>query len=119
MISDVAGDFATGTYTVTRRAAGAMAAGRYTPGASSTFTAIMSVQPTGARDQVIMPSGVHYEDAVVCYTATELRAHDASTGAGDEFSFNGDTYRVFAVEGPWVLDGSTHYVARAARRAVP
>lgn len=116
---DVIGDFATGTYTVTRRAAGVPVAGRVTPGAATTFDVVMSVQPTGARDQVVMPEGLHYEDAVVCYSATELKGATYGTGQGDEFTFGGDTYRVFAVEGPWTMDGDTHWVCRAARRRVP
>lgn len=113
-------DFATGTYTVTRTAVGAYdSAGRYTAGSTSTFSVVASVQPTSARDQVVMPEGIHYEDAVVVYVATELRAFDASTGAGDTFPYRGDTYRVFSVEGPWELDGDAHYVARATRQAIP
>lgn len=115
----VIADFATGTYTVTRTAPGAFTLGRYAPGATSTFSAVMSVQPTGARDQVIMPEGIHYEDAVVCYVAEELHAFDATTGAGDKFTYRGEVYRVFAVEGPWELDGGAHYVARASRQVVP
>lgn len=112
-------DFATGTYTVTRRAAGALVAGRLVAGATSTFSVVMSVQPTGARDQVLMPEGVHYEDAVVAYSATELKPQKVDTGHGDEFTHEGETYRVFAVEGPWTMDGDTHWVVRAARRRVP
>lgn len=108
-------DFRTGVYTVSRPGAGTVSAGVYTPGAATTFTIDAVVQPVG-HDLRVVPEGRRVEDVRRIYTVTLLR----STASGpDVVTIDGDPYEVFRVDGPWTMDGETHYVAYAARQTVP
>lgn len=118
-LTDVIGVFGTGTYTVTRTAAGARTLGRYAPGATSTFTIAASVQPLTGREIKALPEGDHADEHRVVYTTTELRTLMASVGAPDSVSIDGEAWDVARVEkwpGP---SGTTHYRARVSRKARP
>lgn len=100
--------------TVTRRAAGARSAGIVTPGSSSTFDTIVSIQPMGARQAQMLPEGIRQRSPVVLYGADELKATDPSTGAvGDTFAWKGRTYEVTGVE-DWTTHGG-FYKSTAAK----
>lgn len=119
MLLATIGSLKTGTYTVTRRAGGAHATGRYTAGASSTFPIVAVVQPyQGGRKMLPLPEGVRAEETKLLHTATELRTRD-NNGEADSVVILGDTYVVFAVEGPFTLGASTHFEVYAARRTKP
>ena len=78
------GSGASGAYTVTRQAPGAYASltGKYVAGSASTFTIIAAVHPySPGRHQVVIPEGMRTEDVRVLWTATELKALDASADA--------------------------------------
>lgn len=119
MLLSTIGSLKTGTYTVTRTANGTTTLGRYTSGASSTFPIVAVVQPyQGGRKMLPLPEGVRAEETKLLHTATELRTHD-NDGEADSIVILGDTYVVFAVEGPFTLGASTHFEVYAARRTIP
>lgn len=107
--------FSTGTYTVTRTAAGSSTLGRYTAGATSTFDIVASVQPVTGRDLLAMPEGLRADETRIVYTTTELRALTAASDA-DVVAIDGEVWGVVQVE-RWQAFGGTHYRALAARRA--
>jgi len=111
--SDGDGD---GAYTITRRAPGTTMLGRYTPGATSTFPITAVVVPFGQNELIVLPEGQHVEDTRVVYTSTHLHA---TPGAPDLITIGGDPFAVLAVQGPYELDGDTHFVAYVARQRIP
>lgn len=119
---DVIDDFATsdgegaGLYLVARRAAGTVTAGRYAPGAITVLEITASVQPFGTNPLIVLPEGARVEDARAIYTATQLYP---APGEPDLVTIGGLTYAVFAVQGPYELDGDVTWIAYAARQDVP
>jgi len=107
--------FKTGTYTVTRTAAGTRTLGRYTAGAASTFSIEASVQPVTGRDLQAMPEGQRAEETKVVYTTTELRTRTPA-GEPDTIAIDSETWAVTKVE-RWDAFGDTHYRAYVARQA--
>ena len=119
MLLGTIGSLKTGTYTVTRTAGGSKLLGRYTPGASSTFPIDAVVQPyQGGRKMLPLPEGVRSEETKHIHTATALRTRDVG-GEADAISIGGETYHVWAVEGPFTLGASTHYEVYASKRSKP
>lgn len=120
-LNDNIADFATssgngdGTYTVTRRAAGTTTNGRYTPGASSTFTITAVVVPLGSAGLDVVPEGYRVEDLLTVLTDVELRP--SATGP-DTLVVNGEAYAVYSVNS-FEIDGETHWEAKIARQVVP
>lgn len=109
-------DFQTGTYTVTRYAAGSYTNGVFTPGGTSTFSVAAAVQPIPqGRKLVIGPEGQSANDLRSLWTSTELRA---TAGTPDTVSIGSETWKVFEVE-TWTGLGETHYCAFVARQAIP
>lgn len=91
--------------TVTRRATGSRVKGVMTPGSSSTFDTVASVQPMSARQAQMQPEGIRQRSPVVLCGGDELKATDPATGAvGDTFSWHGRTYEVTGVE-DWTVHG--------------
>lgn len=118
LLSSIAG-LRTGTYTVTRTAANTLLLGRAVAGSTSTFSIVAVVQPyAGGRKMLPLPEGVRAEETKHIHTATALRTTD-SAGEADSISIDGTTYRVWAVEGPYTLGGSTHYEAYASKKGRP
>lgn len=101
----------TGTYTVTRLAAGTRTLGKVTAGAPSTFEIVASVQPPSGRLLRVLAEGQLADDMRVVYTATELRIKDRITLAGERFD-------VSRVE-PWEAFGESHWRAFCARAVAP
>lgn len=119
MLLNTIASLKTGTYTVTRTADAAPVMGRKVAGSSSTFPIVAVVQPyQGGRKMLPLPEGVRSEETVHVHTATALRTRDDG-GEADSISIDGEDYRVWAVEGPFKLRGSTHYEAYASRRTRP
>lgn len=114
-LTGVIGAFATGSYTVTRTAAGATALGRYTAGSTSSFDIAASVQPVSGRDLLALPEGLRADETRIVYTTTELRALTSASDT-DAITIDGETWDVVRVE-RWQAFGGTHYRALAARRA--
>jgi hypothetical protein len=109
----------TGTYTVTRTASGSLTQGRFTPGGTTTLDIEAVVQPySGGRKMLPLPEGIRAEDTKLLHTTTPLRTAD-NTGEADKITILGDTFVVWAVQGPYTLGGSTHYEAYVTRRTVP
>lgn len=113
-LTGVISRFKTGTYTVTRTAAGTRTLGRYTPGAPSTFSIVASIQPVTGRDLQTLPEGQRAEETRVVYTTTELRTRTA-TVEPDTLSIDSETWAVTKVE-RWQAFGGTHYRAMVARQ---
>lgn len=109
--------FASGTYTVTRKAAGTVSVGDYTPGATTTFSIVASVQPISGRELSVLPQGQRGEEVRVVYTLTELKTRTPATEP-DTISIGGETWEVFRTES-WEAFGATHYRAHVARKVVP
>lgn len=109
--------FATGTYTVTRTAAGGNTAGRYTAGATSTFSIVASVQPVTGRYLRVLAEGQRADEARLIFTSTELRTR-TPTNEPDLLAVDGETWEVFRVN-RWQHLGETHYVVMASRKVVP
>lgn len=89
--------FPTGTYTVTRTAAGTYTNGKYTAGAASTFPIVADVQPVSGELLRDLPEGRRAEETRVLFTLTELRALKPTTDS-DVVAIDGESWRVFKVE---------------------
>ena len=113
MLSGVVSSFQTGTYTVTRNAAGSYTEGVWSSGSSSTFTIAAVVQPALGKDLEIVPEGIHASDTRKVWTTTALRTADQNQEP-DTITIGGEGYRVINVL-PWEgLDGD-HYECLVAK----
>lgn len=101
-LSDVISTFATGTYTVTRRAASTYSNGVRVAGSTSTLSITASVQPVTGRELERLPEGMRTTEVVKLYTTTALRTADS--GDPDHISIDGETYEVQLVE-RWTAKG--------------
>lgn len=115
--------FKTGTYTVTRTAAGTRALGIYTPGATSTFNIDADMQPyrgeRGGLETMPLPEGYRAENMRTLYTTTELYPV-SQTGVADTISIDSETWEVFKVQSwivPWLSD--SYYKVTIARQERP
>ena len=63
----------------------------------------------------MLPEGVHAEDVRVLFTADPLQV----TPTPDVISIQGEDYAVIKSNGPYTLNGFTHYEVYAARQVVP
>lgn len=88
-----------------RRAVGSYVNGVWVPGALSTVTATVSIQPASARDRQILPEGDRTRETVRVYSPVELKTtlEGSSAQAPDEFTWQGRLYRVKSVE-RWIGD---------------
>ena len=107
--------FSTGTYTVTRRAAGSLVEGTYTPGATSTFSIDASIQPVTGRNVKAMPEGRRPEELRVVYTRTELVAVSPGHGVGDVVTYKGEPWEVVTSQQWPDLSGGEYTKAFIAR----
>jgi hypothetical protein len=113
----VIGRFETGTYTVTRTAQGVYTNGRYTPGATTTFPIVASIQPVTGRDLQLLPEGQHASESRIVYTTTELRSR-ATANDPDTIAIDGEAWDVISFE-RWEAFGDTHWRGIAGRRPAP
>lgn len=117
-LNGVIARFATGTYTVTRTAAGTLSAGHYTAGATSTFSIVASVQPASGRSLRVLAEGRRGDEVRELYTTTELRLGAAGSIDPDTVSIDGETWEVCNVKRSQHF-GETHYVVLISRKTVP
>ena len=97
--------FQSGTYTVTRQAAGSYVDGDWTPGADSTFPVDADLQPMSGNDLKILPEGQHGEEMQKMYLAVEL--FTAREGKQpDEVTIDGAQWRVINVRKYTILTGN-------------
>lgn len=86
--------FKTGAYTVTRRAGGTHGTdGRYTPGATSTFSTTGAFFPLLGRQLQLLPDGVRASDAREGFTEDELQCAPL---APDVVTIDGEQWGVVA-----------------------
>ena len=76
-LADVIALCASGTYSVTRRAAPTVVNGYAVPGATSTLSITASVQPAPGRALDLLPEGYRNRGGLLCFTATVLRTAQA------------------------------------------
>lgn len=113
-LADVVLHLASGTYTVTRQTGGSYVNGIWTPGGSSTFSIVASIQPTSGEDLVRLPEGVRTRELVTVFTPTELQVKNAPAGTeADRIAYKGASYEVQTVE-KWDEQGG-FYRAVAAK----
>lgn len=104
----VIGDFATGTYTVSRPGAQTVTDGMVTEAAASTFSIQASIQPAKGRVlELGAPEARHVSAGLTCYAVTELRV-------GDTISYKSQSWRVTDVK-HWEEWGEEHWVASLAK----
>ncbi len=97
VVAAILGEAST-TYAVTRFAAGSRANGIYTPGATSSVSVLMTVQPASPKEIQVLPEGLRNREIVRCHATTEIRAASRSAGtAGDRFTHNGEVYEFIQV----------------------
>src|SRR5688572_25549865 len=113
-LTDVIAAFASGTYTVTRGVAGTTTNGRYTAGATSTFTITATIQPATGRDLKLLAAGNHGEEMLTVYATTALQCGPVP----DVVTYSGESWKTVNVR-RWEAFGGTHYVALIARMATP
>lgn len=115
--TDAIGSLATGSYTVTRHAAGTRVQGRSVPGAVSTFSIIASVQPVTGRQLQDLPEGQRGTETIAIYTRTELKTRSADSEP-DLVDNEGVPFEVVRVE-RWRAFSDVHYRAYAMRTERP
>jgi hypothetical protein len=97
----------TGSYTVTRTAAGSHVAGRFVPGSDSTFSIDAVVQPVRGHELMTLPESRHGEEIKAVFTVTELLLKD-------KLAIGDDSFEVFRSE-KWEAFGDTHWRAYVAK----
>jgi hypothetical protein len=119
-LRDSIASLASGTYTVTRTEAGARVQGRYTPGPSTTFEIVASIQPATGRQLRDLPEGQRGDETVAIYTVTELRTrHPGSPGnEPDLVTYRGEPWTVTQVK-RWESFGEVHFECLAVRAPDP
>lgn len=117
-LRSVIDSLATGTYQVSRTAAGVYDAnGRYTAGAVTSLDIIASVQPVGGRKLMDLPEGQRGDEIRVVYTRTELFSR-APGRDPDRVSIDGAAWTCVRVE-RWQSFGDSHCKAYVARTELP
>lgn len=107
--------FSTGTYSVSRTAAGSYVDGFYVDGGVSSFNIDASIQPVTGRETLAVPEGYRAEETRVVYTTTELRAL-TPTSIGDVITYKSEPWEVIKSEQWPDLAGSEFTRAYIARR---
>lgn len=102
-----------GTLTVTRTATGSRTKGLYTPGATSTFSIVASVQPVSGDEVKDLQEAQDADEIKSFWTITELRGRTPSTEP-DLVTLEGRTWQVIKVT-RWDAFDATHYIVYVAR----
>lgn len=110
--------FATGTYTVTRTAAGAFAQGRYTPGAASTFAVVACVQPPTGRKLEPVAEGQRGEETRTMFSPVALVTR-APGQEPDVVTVDGEPWTVIEVQHWRSRRGHQHWRCQIARKVQP
>lgn len=98
--------------TVSRRGAGTLDHGRFTPATPTTFDIAASVQPVSGRDLLRLPEGLRTRELVAVFTGGDLRTADEAAGlAADRFVYGGRTYEVQTLEDWTQLGGYRKAIA--------
>lgn len=98
-IAGLISSFATGTYTVTRKARGAVVRGRIGDGTTTTVTIRASVSPASGADIVRLMQGRQVNSAMTIFTTTELMVGGpGATYEADVITIDGATWELNHVE---------------------
>lgn len=98
-IASLMTSFATGTYTVTRRARGSVVRGRVQDGSSTTVSITASVSPSRGLDLMKVPEGRRTNGAMTIFTTTFLYVGGVGESyESDRISIGGATWEVAHVE---------------------
>jgi membrane protein implicated in regulation of membrane protease activity len=98
--ADLIADFATDTYSVTRRAAATYVDGIATPGATTTFSILAAVVPASGRDLLRLPEGRRSTETKTVYTASVLLVGAVGGNEADIVTIEGDSWEV-QTAGQW------------------
>lgn len=107
----------TGFYTVTRTATGTRTQGRYTPGATSTFSVNMGIEPATGRQLRDLPEGRRGDETIMIFSPVELK----TTMPGfepDQVFYRGEQWAVVTSK-LWEGFGEIHYECMAQRAPSP
>lgn len=110
--------FATGTYTVTRTAAGTVTQGRYTPGAATTFAVRACIQPPKGRQLAPRPEGQKGEEVRTMFSPVQLLTR-APGQEPDVVTVAGEPWVVVEVQAWQSRAGHAHWRCQIARRIQP
>lgn len=99
-VSSAIAMLATGTYPVTRTAAGTYVGGSYVPGATVSLTVEAVVVPASGRQLERLPEGQRSKDTIAIYSPTELRTASVDGPPADRLTWQGASYEVQSVK-PW------------------
>ncbi len=111
--ADLIADLATGTYTVTRRAAGTYVHGIATPGTTSTLSITAAVVPERGRDLERLPQGRQTIETRAVYTPTlMLVGAQAGANEADLITIDGDLWEVQLAE-RWPAAGAASSYCKA------
>lgn len=101
-LSDAIAELATGSYEITRTAAGTWSetTGEYTPGATTTETIDAVVVPASGEQLQRLPEGLRSSSSIAVYTAVALKPAEANGAPGDRLTWGGQVFEVQVVK-PW------------------
>ena len=109
--------FSTGTYSVTRRAAGGFDRGVAKGTTDSTVSVVAAVQPASGRDLLRLPEGRRSTDTRVLFTVTPLLVGDAgATYEANLVTIDGAEWEVQHVE-KWTQAGAVGVAYRCIVQA--
>ena len=95
--------------TVTRTAAGSYSGGYYSPGATTTLTVTMTVQPLLEKELLLKPEGERTRRWMKAYSPVELFTVDTAAGKrADLVAYDGTTFEVMGVS-KYVAEGLSHW----------
>ncbi len=123
-LNGVISSLGTGTYLVTRTAAGVRVNGRYTPGLVTTIPIDAGIESVSGRELQDLPEGQRGDEVIRIFTATPLLTRrpgfdpDQITYQPPGYEAPGEPWTVIGVE---VLDGfgEQHYEVLACRAPSP
>lgn len=107
----------TGTYVVTRTASGTRTLGRYSPGAVTTFSVNLGVEPATGRQLRDLPEGRRGDEALMIFSPVELKT-EMPGFEPDQVSYQGEQWAVVTSR-RWEGFSEVHYEVMAQRAPSP
>lgn len=110
---DAIGSLSNGIYAVTRQASGSYDTnGRYTPGATTTFDIVASIQPNTGKELQSLPPSQETDVSITVYTITELKTRTPESEP-DIVSYKGKSWKVYT-SNQWTAFGNDYWRADAS-----
>ena len=90
--------------------------GKAVTGATTTSSITANVQPLRGQDMLLLPEARRTSQAVVIYTATQLRVANSVAGFdADILTYAGSDYEILSCE-PWQSNVISHYKAIGVKK---